>query len=143
MTSYDDWYPSNYLKADDVIDNPMTLTISDIHQEKMQDGKPKPCVFFKEEKRALVLNVTNKNFLILLTRSKNPADAVGQRVMLVAVEAEYQGKPCMALRLRRPPAIGETTPPPQPQSQPQPTPKATKRKPAKAADDMGGDGIPY
>ena len=46
----------------------------------------------------------------MLTRSKNPADAVGQRVMLVAVEAEYQGKPCMALRLRRPPAVGETTP---------------------------------
>ena len=22
MSSYDDWYPSNYLKADDVIDNP-------------------------------------------------------------------------------------------------------------------------
>jgi hypothetical protein len=92
-------------------------------------------VFFKEEKRALVLNVTNKNFLIMLTRSKNPADAIGQKVMLVAVEAEFQGKPCMALRLRRPPAIGETAP--------QPAPKATKRKPAKAADDMGGDGIPY
>jgi len=135
MTSYDDWYPSNYFKADDVIDNPLTLTITDIRPEKMQDGKPKPCVFFKEDKRALVLNVTNKNFLIMLTRSKNPADAIGQRVMLMAVEAEFQGKPCMALRLRRPPAGGETT------AQPQPAPKA-KHKP-KPGDDMGGDSIPY
>ncbi len=137
MTSYDDWYPSNFLKADDVIDNSMVLTIADIHQEEMQDGKSKPCVFFREDKRALVLNVTNKNFLILLTRSKNPADAVGQRVMLVAVEAEYQGKPCMALRLRRPPTDGggETIP--------KATPKGAKRKSPKPDDDMGGDSNPY
>jgi hypothetical protein len=134
MTSYDDWYPSNFLKADDAIENPMILTITDIRPEKMQDGKPKPCVFFREDKRALVLNVTNKNFLILLTRSKNPADAIGQRVMLVAVEAEYQGKPCMALRLRRPPAIGETKQPPEPQSQPKPAPRAAKRKSPKPDD---------
>jgi hypothetical protein len=134
MTSYDEWFPSNYFKADDVIDNPLTLTVTGIRPEKMQDGKLKPCVFFKEDKRALVLNVTNKNFLIMLTRSKDPAEAVGQRVMLVAVEAEYQGKPCMALRLRRPPAAGETTT--------QPVPKA-RRKPAKPGDDMGGDAIPF
>ena len=132
MTTYDDWYPSNYFKADDVIDNPLDLTITAIRPEKMQDGKLKPCVFFKEDKRALVLNVTNKNFLILLTRSKDPADAVDQRVRLVAVEAEYQGKPCMALRLRRQLAADE----------PKPAPKATKRKPPKP-DDMGGDGIPF
>lgn len=135
MPTYDDWYPSNYFKADDVIDDPLILTITAIHPEKMQDGKAKPCVFFKEDKRALVLNVTNKNFLIMLTRSKDPADAVGQRVMLVAVEAEYQGKPCMALRLRRPPAAGETTI----QPQPKPVLKAAKRKPPGPDDDMSGE----
>lgn len=135
MTSYDDWYPSNYFKADDVIDNPLFLTVADIHPEKMQDGNSKPVVFFKEDNRGLVLNKTNKNFLVLLTHSKNPADAAVQRVMLMAVESEFQGKPCMALRLRRPPAIGETA------EQPQPAPKA-KRKP-KPNDDMGGDYIPH
>jgi hypothetical protein len=130
MTSYNDWYPSNYFRADDVTDNPPILTIVDIRPEKMQDGKLKPCVFFKEDKRALVLNVTNKNFLIMLTRSKNPADAIGHRIMLVAVEAEYQGKPCMALRLRRPPAAGETVL----QPQPKPAPKTGKRKVANPAD---------
>jgi len=54
MTSYDDWYPSNFFKADDVINNPLDLTIADIHPEKMQDGNPKPVVFFKEDKRGLV-----------------------------------------------------------------------------------------
>ncbi len=134
MTSYDDWYPSNYFKADDVIDNPLDLTITGIRPEKMQDGKPKPCVFFKEDKRALVLNVTNKNFLIMLTRSKDPTDAVGQLVRLQAEPGQYQGKPCMGLRLARPPAIGEA---------PRPAPKATKRKPPKSDDDMGGDSIQY
>ena len=83
----------------------MALTISDIHPEKMQDGNSKPCVFFKEDKRALVLNVTNKNSLILLSKSKNPADAIGMRVMLVQVEAEYQGKPCKALRIGNRPRL--------------------------------------
>jgi hypothetical protein len=133
MTTYDDWYPSNYLKADDVIDNPLDLTVTAIRPEKMQDGKLKPCVFFKEDKRALVLNVTNKNFLILLTRSRDPADAVNERVRLVAVEAEYQGKPCMALRLRRPPAADETAP-----QQPKPATKVAKRKPP-LDDDTSGE----
>jgi len=104
MSSYDDWYPSSYLKADDAIDNAMDLTITAFQQEKMQDGTFKPTVSFKEDKRKLVLNVTNKNFLVQLTRSKDPEDAIGQRVRLVAVEAEFQGKPCMALRLRRIPS---------------------------------------
>jgi hypothetical protein len=133
MTSYDDWYPSSYFKADDVIDDQPILTITAIRPEKMQDGKSKPVVFFKEDKRGLVLNVTNKNTLIMLTRSKDPADAVGQRVMLVAVEAEFQGKPCMALRLRRPPAVGETAP-----QQPKPATKAAKRKPL-LDDDTSGE----
>src|SRR5262245_8508793 len=144
MTSFDDWYPSAYLRADDVIDKPMVLTISSIQPEMMQDGKQKPVVFFKEDKRGLVLNVTNKNFLVMLTRSKNPADAIGLRVSLVAVEAEYQGKPCMALRLRRPPAAGEA-------AQPQPQPKPPKPEPAKrsrplskkSGDEGLDDEIPY
>ena len=96
----------NFLKADDLDDGPMTLTIADIHPEKMQDGNSKPCVFFKEDKRALVLNVTNKNSLVTMSKSKNPADAIGMRVMLVQVEAEFQGKPCKALRIRKPPTLG-------------------------------------
>ncbi len=35
-----------------------------------------------------------------MTKSKDPADAVGLRVMLVAVPATFQGKPCMAIRIR-------------------------------------------
>ena len=87
-----------------------------------------------------MLNVTNKNFLVLLTRSKNPADAIGQRVRLVAVEAEFQGKPCMALRLRRPPARSAEA---ACSRRRQPARRPAKRKPPKPDDDMGGDGIPY
>src|SRR5262245_44203028 len=119
--SYDEWFPSNFLKADDLDEGPVTLTITDIHPEKMQDGNSKPCVFFKEDKRALVLNVTNKNSLVLLSKSKNPRDAIGMRVMLVQVEAEYQGKPCKALRIRKPPTLGGPTaaePPHRPKSGP-------------------------
>ena len=137
--SYDEWFPSNFLKADDLDDGPMTLTIADIHPEKMQDGKSKLCVFFKEDKRALVLNVTNKNALVMLTKSKNPADAIGLRIMLVQVEAEYQGNPRKAIRIRKPPGAGEAAS----QPQPKPVPKIAKRKLPSPDDDMGGDSIPY
>ena len=100
MTSYDDYFPSNFFKADDAVTGPIDLTITDIHPEKMQDGKLKPVVFFKEDRRGLVLNITNKNALVMMTKSKDPVDAVGLKVQLVAVEAEFQGKPCMALRIR-------------------------------------------
>jgi hypothetical protein len=131
MTSYDDFFPSNFFKADDLDDGPMFLTITDIHPEKMQDGNSKPCVFFKEEKRALVLNKTNKNMLVLLTKSKNPADAIGLRIMLVQVPGEYQGRPCNTMRIRKP------------ETPPQPQPKPAKRKSSKPNDDMGGDYIPH
>jgi hypothetical protein len=141
MTTYDDWFPSNFLKANDLDDGPMTLTISDIHTEKMQDGNSKPCVFFKEDKRALVLNVTNKNFLKALTKSNEPQDALGLRVMLVQVEAEYQGKPCKALRLRKPPALGGAAEPPK---QPKPDPaKRGRASGKKSAGEEMHDDIPY
>jgi hypothetical protein len=133
MTSYDDWYPSKYFKADDVIDNPRDLTITGIVPEKMQDGVLKPVVHFKEHERGAVLNVTNKNFLIMATHSKNPADAVGLRITLVAVPDKFQGRPCYGLRFQRPVEIAP---------QPQPAPKTAKRKPSKD-DDMGGDSIQY
>jgi hypothetical protein len=104
MITYDDWYPSNYLKASDLDNGPLTLTVSEIRPQKMQDGKLKPCVFFQEDRRGLVLNVTNKNTLVLLTRSKNPADAVGLRLQLVQTDETYQGRPCKGIRIARAPA---------------------------------------
>lgn len=142
MATYDDWFPSNFFKADDLDEGSLILTISDIHPEKMQDGKSKPCVFFKEDKRALVLNVTNKNALKLLTKSNDPQDAIGLRVMLVQVEAEYQGKPCKALRLRRPPALGGRATAEQ-SEQPKPEPAKRSRPRGKTVAEELSDDIPY
>ena len=63
MTSYDDYFPSNFFKADDFANGPVTLTITDIQPGKNAGRKAKPVVFFKEDRRGLVLNVTNKNML--------------------------------------------------------------------------------
>lgn len=139
--TYDDWFPSNYWKAEDLDDGPVIDTITDIAPQKMQDGTMKPCVFFKENTKKLVLNVTNKNALQMMTRSKNPKDAIGLRIMLVQVEAEYQGKPCKAIRIRTPPALGATT---AQKPQPGPSPATGKRgKPRKSTGDEISDSIPY
>ena len=99
-----------------------------IVQKPMKDGRLKPVLYFEEDKRGLILNKTNANMLKLLTRSNNPADVVGLKVQLFAAPSAFQGQPCNAVRIRKPPAIEE-----------KPAAKAGKRKPPD--DDMGGDGL--
>jgi hypothetical protein len=134
MPTYDDWYPSNYLKASDLDAGPMVLTVSEIRPQKMQDGKLKPCVFFLEDRRGLVLNVTNKNTLVLLTRSKNPADAVGLRIQLAQTDETFQGRACKAIRIQRPPASAAAAAPASANTGNAPArPKPAAAKPAPAA----------
>jgi hypothetical protein len=117
--TWDQLYPSNFFRASDVETGPITLTIKGIGQQPMQDGKTKPCASFLEDSRNLVLNRTNAAMLRALSGGSNsPADAVGMRIMLVAVESEYAGKPCLALRIRKPPADGTTAPVIQPKPKP-------------------------
>ena len=68
----------------------------------------------------------------MMTKSNNPADAIGLRVMLVAVPATYQGKPCMAIRIQPPPSA--TAAPPKPAARParqNPDPPSAAARPAR------------
>ena len=135
MTSYDDWYPSNYFKADDVIDDPLILTITAIRPEKMQDGKSKPCVFFKEDKRGAGAERHQQEF-------SDPADAQqgSGRCCRPARHAGGGRGRVSGQAVHGPaaaPAAGRSVR--QPRSQPKPATKPTKRKPPKPDDDMGGE----
>jgi hypothetical protein len=102
MTSYDDWFePSKFFKADDVVDNPLYLTIARLDTEEIRKGGAvrKPCVFFNEDERLLGLNRTNMTFLKKVTGSSNPKDAIGLRVVLRAVDTEYEGRDVKGIRL--------------------------------------------
>jgi hypothetical protein len=63
-------------------------------------------------------------------------------VALMQVEAEYQGKPCKALRIRKPPAREETPAQPQPKPAKADAPKRS-RPPRKTLAEELDDEIPY
>lgn len=62
---------------------PLTLTIKDVVKEEMDDGKIKPVLYFEEDERGLVLNVTNRTDLIDRFDRKS-ADWLGKKITLIS-----------------------------------------------------------
>ena len=94
-----DIYPSQYLKAADIGDEPMLLTIDRVEMAEMQDGTRKPACYFQEQDKGLILNKTNANTIAALY-GDDTDDWSGQRVQLLSVPVEYQGKMVDAIRVR-------------------------------------------
>jgi hypothetical protein len=78
----------------------------------------------------------------MLTKSNDPQDAIGLRIMLVQVEAEFQGKPCKAVRIRKPPALRAAEAPKPPPNTPKAEPAKRSRSRKTTAEELD-DNIPY
>ena len=131
-------YPSNYLKASDVGDAKLILTIDKITTEELGQGADKevrPVVYFQGKEKGVVCNKTNWNTLITLFGYETD-DWTGKKVRLMVQEVAYQGKQTPALRFSSMPV-------------PQDGPVKPSGKPAKTqaeieADmDVTGDEIPF
>ncbi len=86
----DDIYPGKYLKAADIDEGGMTVTIEDFAMEELgrpPEQKQKPVVYFKECK-PMVCNKTNKNTLAALL-GKETDDWIGQQVELTVMMVNY------------------------------------------------------
>ncbi len=53
-------FPSNYLKAADLQDREVTVTMADVKMEKLGDDS-RPVLYFRGKEKGLVLNKTNAN----------------------------------------------------------------------------------
>ena len=104
-----DVFPSKYLKADDLEDGDLTLTIRNedpvTHEEFTQKGKPtpdnKPVLHFKErDSKPLVLNKTNWKTIGQALGSDDSDDWCGRQITLFATEVESFGEMTMAIRIR-------------------------------------------
>lgn len=105
-----DAFPSHYLKADDLEDGDMTVTIRDDSPvewaEFTQKGKPtpdnKPVLFFKQPRdaKALVLNKTNWKTISEVLGSDETEDWAGKQITLYATEVESFGETVLAVRVR-------------------------------------------
>jgi hypothetical protein len=106
IDSFDDMFPSKFLKAGDFSTGPRTLTISGYSTETMADGEVCPIAHFTGEPKALVLNRTNRNTLKEVFNT--PANSIGKKVVAFSATTEFGGRMVPCIRLRVP------IPPPQP-----------------------------
>lgn len=107
---FNDAYPSNYMKAEDLEDGDLIVTIRDESPaewvEFTQKGKPtpdnKPVLYFKHprEAKALVLNKTNWKTITEVLGSDETEDWSGKQITLYATEVESFGETVLAIRVR-------------------------------------------
>lgn len=107
---FSDAYPSHYLKAEDLEDGDMVVTIRDDSPvewaEFTQKGKPtpdnKPVLYFKHPRdaKALVLNKTNWKTISDVLGSDETDDWAGKQITLYATEVESFGETVLAVRVR-------------------------------------------
>lgn len=108
MTTIDDLFPSNYLKAADVAHEPI-VTISKVDREKMKskEGKEelKPVIYFKEFEKGVVLNRTNATIIETLY-GRDIDEWINARVQLYApiVESFGERKPAIRIKEQKPAA---------------------------------------
>lgn len=114
-----DAFPSNYLKADEFVDNDTTVVIESIATESIGQGKDasdKLVLYFRGQDKGLVLNKTNANTIAGLYGDETDG-WIGKPVILYATEVDFQGKQVLAIRvrMRKPgakPAGGQNKPAP-------------------------------
>jgi hypothetical protein len=108
-----DMFPSNWLKASDVPDDDMILTIKSLAKEEIGTDT-KWVVYFDEVEKGLVLNKTNNDTIIGL-HGQETDGWIGKTIALFATEVAFQGKQTMALRIRmrQPKIISKAGTPPE------------------------------
>lgn len=107
-------FPSKYLKAADLRERDVTVTIRRIVNKATIEGEKgrkevKPAAYFVEtqaaakrdgsEEKALILNKTNCNTIAALY-GPYPADWVGKRITLYPTKANFGGEEVDAIRVR-------------------------------------------
>jgi len=93
-------FPSKYLKAADLQDRDVKVTMAQVEKEKMGDDM-KLVLYFKGKEKGLVLNKTNSN-AIVDSYGDETDDWFGQEIVLFSVMTDFQGKVGPAIRVRAP-----------------------------------------
>jgi len=97
-------FPSEYLKAEDILGKQVTVTISGCAQEEMpQSREQKPVLSFANARKRLILNVTNANRIAEL-HGNETAGWTGQQITLYTEKVDFQGRRVDAIRVLTQPA---------------------------------------
>ena len=102
MPNINDMFPSKYLKASDVGDTDLALTIVAVDEETIGQGSDadiKSVVYFSETPKGMVLNKTNAKAIASLYGDESD-DWAGTQIRLYATEVDFKGEQMLALRVR-------------------------------------------
>ena len=100
-------YPSKYITEADLQGRPRVLTMAHVTVETMDQatGETKPILFFQGAKKGMVLNVTNKNAIVLLYGAETD-NWVGKQIELYPSQTDFRGDVVPCIRCRAPGATG-------------------------------------
>lgn len=122
-------FPSNYIKAADLQDRSVRVTISGYKMEAIGEDQ-KPVLYFKGKEKGLVMNKTNANN-IAAEYGDDMDMWQGKEIVLFSAWVDFQGKSVEAIRVRKP----------QPKDQENGAAPAQQKQPAPAGD--MNDEIPF
>lgn len=134
-------FPSKYLKASDLNDQTVNVTIADIKIEQVgQDRDTKPVAYFQGKTKGLVLNKTNSRKIAQIAGSPETDDWVGVAISIFPTETEFAGESVECIRVKAP--KGTRTVEREPQAAPQPQ-HQQHQEVANSAAPVTDDDIPF
>lgn len=96
-------FPSKFLKAADLNDTALNVTIKGVKMETVaQDGDIKPVVYFDGQSKGLVLNKTNTRKIIGIAGTAETDEWTGKIIQIYPTETEFAGETVECIRVREP-----------------------------------------
>jgi hypothetical protein len=146
-----EFFESKYVSNPNLKGRPVTVTISAVQVETLQNGnttEKKGVVYFSDASKGLVLNRVNCD-VISAAFGPETNNWIGRQITLYPDMTQFQGRPTACIRIRIPGVAAPTTETQPPAHQP-PAAQATAQQPPAAAatvdqagSDAGGDDIPF
>jgi len=100
MPSIHTAFPSSYVRAADLGNRRITVTISHLKMEDVGgDGEQKPVLYFKGGTKGLVLNKTNANSVVEVAGTEDYSQWAGVRIALYATKTDFKGKSVDCIRV--------------------------------------------
>lgn len=95
----DQIYPSKYLKAADLRNRDITVTIENVDQTTLQ-GKPALVAYFRGKEKGLIIKPAIFDQIEKVTGFDDTDDWAGQEITLFPTEADFAGQTFEVIRVR-------------------------------------------
>lgn len=94
-------FPSDYLKAADLNERPVNVTVKAVKIEEVgRDKDQKPVLYFQGKTKGMVLNKTNSRTIAKIVGSEETDDWNGVEIQLYPTETEFAGEMVDCIRIR-------------------------------------------